>query len=88
MLLQAVQIPIMYKFGTEKGRIIQLVMIVALMMGISLITTTLMKFFGISLDNFVVMLKDYLIAILGIVVIILYILSFAISCKIYEKKEI
>ena len=88
MFLQAFQIPIMYKFGAEKGRIIQMIMIVVLMIGVSLIITTLMKLFGISLDNLVIMLKNYLIAILGITVIILYILSFAISCKIYEKKEI
>ena len=81
MFLQVFQIPIMYRFGAEKGRIIQ-------MLGISLIITTLMKFFNISLDILFIMLKDYLIAILGISVIILYILSFAISCRIYEKKEI
>lgn len=88
MLLQVFQIPIMYKFGAEKGRIIQMIMIIALMLGISLITTTLMKFFEISLNNFIVMLKDYLIAIFVIAVIILYILSYIISCKIYIKKEI
>ncbi len=88
MFLQAFQIPVMYKFGAEKGRIIQMIMVVVLMIGISLIVTALMKFFNISLDSFIIMLKDYLIAILGISVIILYILSFVISCKIYDKKEI
>lgn len=88
MFLQTFQIPIMYKFGAEKGRIIQMIMIVALMIGISLIVTILMKFFNISLDSFIIMLKNYLIAILGISVIVLYILSFVISYKIYDKKEI
>ena len=88
IFLQIFQIPIMYKFGAEKGRIIQLIMIIFLMLGVSLITTTLMKIFNISLDTFIIMLKNYLIAILGISVIILYILSFVISCKIYERKEI
>ena len=88
IFLQAFQIPIMYKFGAEKGRIIQMIMIVILMIGISLIVTTLMKFFNISLDNFGIILKDYLIAILGILMIIIYILSFIISCKIYSKSEI
>ena len=88
MFLQAFQIPIMYKFGAEKGRIIQMVMIVVLMIGISLVVTLLMNFFNVSLDSFVIMLKDYLIAILGVIVAILYILSFTVSCKIYEKKEI
>ena len=88
ILLQSFQIPIMYKFGAEKGRIIQMIMIVALMIGISLIVTILMTVFNVSLDSFIIMLKDYLIAILSIFVIMIYILSFVISCKIYERKEI
>lgn len=88
ILLQSFQIPIMYKFGAEKGRIMQMIMIVALMIGISLIVTILMKFFNVSLESFIIMLEDYLIAILSIFVIIIYILSFVISCKIYERKEI
>lgn len=88
MFIQAFQIPIMYKFGSEKGRIIQMIMIVVFMIGVSVIATTLMKIFEISLDNLLIMLKDYLIAILGAIVIATYILSFAISCKIYDKKEI
>ncbi len=88
MFVQIFQIPIMYKFGAEKGRIIQLVMIIVLMLGISLATTAIMKIWGISLDNLAVMLKDYLIAVLGIMVILLYILSFVISRRIYERKEI
>lgn len=88
MFIQSFQIPIMYKFGAEKGRIIQMIMIVVLMIGISVIVTTLMNFFGISLENLVEMLKDYLIAILGITMIAMYLLSYTISCKIYCKKEI
>ena len=87
-LLKTKNIGTMYKFGAEKGRIIQLVMIIVLMLGISLATTAIMKIWGISLDNLAVMLKDYLIAVLGIMVILLYILSFVISRRIYERKEI
>ena len=87
IFLQIFQIPIMYKFGAEKGRIIQLIMIIFLIFGVSLITTALMRIFNISLD-IISMLKNYLIAIVCFTVIILYILSFVISCKIYEKKEI
>lgn len=88
IFLQTFQIPIMYKYGAEKGRIIQMIMIVVFMLGISLITTAIMNFLGITIDKFIVMLKDYLIAIIGIVIVMLYIFSFLISCKIYEKKEI
>ena len=88
MFLQVFQIPIMYKFGAEKGRIIQMIMIVVLSIGTSLIVTTLMEFFNISVDSFIMMLKDYLIIVLGVSVTIMYILSFIISCKIYDKKEI
>ena len=65
----------------------QLIMIVAVMLGASLIITFLLKVLQIPLDSFVVMLKNYLIAIIGIVVIMMYIFSYAISCKLYEKKE-
>ncbi len=88
MFLQAFQISIMYKFGAEKGRIIQMIMIVALMIGVSFIATALMNVLNISLDSFIIILKNYLLAILGISVMMLYIVSFVISCKIYEKKEI
>lgn len=88
MLLQVFQIPVMYKFGAEKGRIIQMSMIVFLMIGISLITIALMKVFNISLDDLILMLKDYLIAIIGITVILLYIFSYKISCRIYKRKDI
>ena len=88
IFLQAIQIPIMYKFGAEKGRIMQMVIIVTLMIGVPLIVTTLMNIFEISIDNLVLMLNEYLIAIIGIVLVLLYIFSFWISCKIYEKKEI
>ena len=87
MFLQSIQIPMMYKFGAEKGRIMQLIMIVAVMIGVSLITTFLLKVLQIPLDSFVVMLKNYLIAIIGIVVIMMYFFSYVISCKLYGKKE-
>ena len=88
MFLQSFQIPIMYKFGAEKGRIIQMIMVVGLMLGISIITTVLMKIFGISLDTLIAILKNYLIVIIGAAVVLLYISSYITSCKIYEKKEI
>ena len=88
IFLQTFQIPIMYKFGAEKGRIIQLIMIIALMLGISVITTLFMRIFEISLESFSVMLTDYLIAIIAVAVIFIYVLSYILSCKIYEKKEI
>ncbi len=88
MFLQAFQIPIMYKFGAEKGRIIQMIIIVAFMLSISFITTILMKFWGITLESLIAMLKDYSIVMIGIVVLLLYEISYLLSCKIYEKKEI
>lgn len=88
MFLQIFEIPIMYKFGVEKGRIIQMVMIVVLMLSISFITTAFMKIFGVSLDFFIEMLKNYLIAIIGIIVVSLYVFSYKVSCKIYKRKEI
>ena len=88
IFIQSFQIPVMFKFGAEKGRIVQIILIIAFMIVISALVTILMNIFGISLSDLLEMLKDYLISIFGITIIAIYILSFLISCKIYEKKEI
>ena len=88
IFLQTIQIPIMYKFGAENGRIMQLIVIIALMLGIPVVTTLFMKIFGISLENFIVMPKNYIITVITITVIYIYALSYILSCRIYEKKEI
>ena len=88
ILLQVFQIPIMYKFGAEKGKIIQMIMILAVMLGISGITVGLMKISNVSLEQLEIFLKNYGILLIGIVSVILYFISYQVSFAIYRKKEV
>lgn len=88
IVLQIVQIPIMYKFGAEKGRIIQMITIIVVMGIISVITAFLIKISPYTLDEVLLMLERYGFIIITIIVFILYYISYKISCKIYAKKEI
>ena len=88
MILQMFQIPIIYKFGAEKGRLIQMIGIVIIMIIGSSITVFFIKVSPFSLDEFLIMLEQYGLAIIGVVVVLLYLLSYKISLKIYNKKEI
>ena len=88
MILQMFQIPIIYKFGAEKGRLIQMIGIVIIMIIGSSITVFFIKVSPFSLDEFLIMLEQYGLAIIGVVVVLLYLLSYKISLKIYNEKEI
>lgn len=88
MILQMFQMPILYKFGAEKGRLIQMVAIILVMLGISSVTAFLIKISPFSLEDFGNMLEQYGLAVIGIVVVILYYVSYKISVGIFEKKEI
>lgn len=88
LVLQIVQIPIMYKFGAEKGRIIQMISIVFVMVLISGITAFIIKISPYTLEDFIVMLENYGGIVITIIIGILYYISYNISCKIYAKKEI
>ena len=88
VILQIIQLPIMYKFGAEKGRIIQMIAIVLIMGIISGITVLFIKASTYDLNSFIQMLRDYGFAMLAIILVLLYFISYKISCKIYSKKEI
>ena len=88
ILLQIFQIPIMYKFGAEKGKIIQMIMILVLMLGISGITIGFMKVSNVSLEQLEKVLKKYGLIIIGVVSAMLYFISYKISFAIYSKKEV
>ena len=87
-MLQIFEIPIMYKFGAEKGRIIQMISIILLMLAISGITTFTMKTLSIPLESFLNMLQKYGLAIITIIMLLIYMISYKISLNIYNKKEI
>ena len=88
MMLQTFEIPIMYKFGAEKGRIIQMIAIVLIMILISSGTALIIKISPFSLDDFLSMLQKYGLAVITLAVSIFYIISYKVSLKIYSKKEI
>lgn len=88
MILQMFQMPIMYKFGAEKGRLIQMIAIILVMLGISSVTAFLIKISPFSLEDFGNMLKQYGLAVIGMIVVILYFASYKISVGIFEKREI
>ena len=87
-MLQIFEIPIMYKFGAEKGRIIQMISIILLMLAISGITTFTMKVLSIPLESFLNMLQKYGLVIITIIMLLIYMISYKISLNIYNKKEI
>ena len=87
IVLQSIQIPIMYKFGAEKGRIIQILLVVSIVTVVSAVIVYLIKILPpYSLDSVKVLMKyGYVIGI--VVISLLYFISYKISYKIYLKKE-
>ena len=85
---QAVQIPSMYKWGAEKGRIqmfILVLIIVAMLGGIYfLINKTNINIDMEMLNNFI---TKFGVWILIISTIIMYFISYKIAYKIYKNKE-
>ena len=88
MLLQSFQVPILIKFGYEKGKFIQMIAIVLIMMIGSLISVSIMKITTYSLDEVLNMLKQYGFYIIAVVMIAIYIISYKVSYRLYKKKEI
>ncbi len=88
MLLQSFEIPVMYKYGAEKGRIFQSIGIILIMLTISGIATFLIKILNISLVTFLEILENYLVYIALIITAILYLVSYKLSIKIYKKIEV
>lgn len=88
MILQIFQIPILIKFGYEKGRMVRMLAIVLLVMIAGAISLTQFKITSLSIDEILNMLKQYGFYIIAVITVLLYILSYKISYNIYKKKEI
>ncbi len=84
-IVEAIQVPCIYKFGAEKGRIV-LFIIAAL---VSLFASV-MIFFGSSINiNFSFdSIQNYLPVIFIVLTMTVYYISYKISYVIYSKKEI
>lgn len=84
-LIQSIQIPCIYKMGAEKGRIFAI--LIAMVAGISIGGLAFL-----SVDSEATISNDvnttFFALIMGIAIIIIYFISYLISCRIFEKKEI
>lgn len=83
IILEAIMFPLIYKFGVEKGRIGIFVGI----FGMALLIGFLLKNFNVDANNFIVFFDKYYYLIIPITLIIVLVISYLISKKIYLKKE-
>ena len=83
-IIEAIQIPCIYKFGAEKGRI-QMVILTALL---GIIIYFISKINIQVTNNIVLILNNFLPLILIVLIFIIYYISYRISYKIYSKKEL
>lgn len=88
-IVQCIQIPCMYKFGAEKGRIF-LFAIMAAIGGIFGVLYMILKNINlnIQLDKVTTFFESYGLIILIILTLISYFISYMISNKIFSKKEL
>ena len=88
-LIEAIQIPCIYKWGAEKGRI-QMVLITALIIALTGVIVFIVKKVNIQflVNNFFDIFNKFLPLIFIVTTIIIYYISFKIAYKIYNKKEI
>lgn len=87
-LIQAIQIPSIYKWGAEKGRIQMFILVFALIVMIAGIGFLIMKS-GLHTDMQTLegFFTKYGLIILAVLMIIMYYISYKISYKIYRNKE-
>ena len=87
-LIQAIQIPSMYKWGAEKGRIQMFVLVFALIVIIAGAGFLIMKTgFNIDIQQVNNIMNKYGLIMLAMSMIIMYYISYKISYKIYSNKE-
>lgn len=87
-LIQAIQIPSVYRFGAEKGRIqmfLLLFLLVLMIAGVGFLITKIG--FDINIEKINRFMNHFDIPILILVSAILYYISYKISYKIFKKKE-
>jgi len=84
VLLQSIMFPLMYKFGVEKGRI----GIFLGVFGMSGLIGFLFKYLNIKIpNNLIQTFNDYWFIILPVIIVLMILVSYNISKKIYLKKE-
>ena len=87
-LIQSIQIPSIYKWGAEKGRIQMFVLVFGMVVIISGIAFLFMKT-NVVINTGIIenLLNNYGIPLLVGVIILMYFISYKISCKLFYKKD-
>lgn len=84
ILIQAIMLPLIFKFGIEKGRILLFVLIFS----ITGITGIFSKIIKLNIPtNIITFFNTYWFVIIPIILVIAILISYKISEKIYLKKE-
>lgn len=87
-LIQSIQIPSIYKWGAEKGRIQMFILVFGIVAIISGIIFFLMKMnININMGILENILNNYGVLLLIAIIALMYLISYKISCRIYKKKE-
>ena len=87
-LIQAIQIPSIYKWGAEKGRVQMFVLVFILILLVLGIGYLIMKSsFNIDLAKIENIMQQYGLILLLALMAVMYYISYKVSNKIYNKKE-
>ena len=87
-LIQSIQIPSIYKWGAEKGRIQMFILVLGIVVIVSGIAFLLIKMnININIEIIENILNNYGMFFLIAVIVLMYFISYKISCEIYSKKE-
>ena len=82
--IQAIQIPSIYKWGAERGRI-QMFIIIVIIAVVGVLLTSLLK--GIDISALTKIFNQYGLILIILATIFMYAISYKISLKIYKNKE-
>ena len=87
-LIQAIQIPSIYKWGAEKGRIQMFILLFLLILAILGIGFLIMKAnLNINLEMIESFMNKFGIVLLILAMVVMFFISYKISYKIYKNKE-
>ena len=87
-LIQAIQIPSIYKWGAEKGRVQMFILVFILIVLVAGVGYLIMKSsFNIDLSKIENIMQQYGLILLLALMAVMYYISYKVSNKIYNKKE-
>ena len=87
-LVQAIQIPSIYKWGAEKGRVQMFILVFILILLVAGIGYLIMNAsFNVNLETIENIMNQYGIILLVLLMAVMYWVSYKISDRIYRNKE-